>query len=283
MKPFLHARGSVARWGGRPEDYMALHDFIDQTKIAMPDLRHRAVLHNAFGCYLVERVFGHTFKNSDGREVSTRDVAEQHIIEDMGFLPSLEDWLADLPQAVWHGGIHRLPKAERPAMKATPGMALKTAIANLNAARKKYDDELAKLGSETAQAVAEFLGEHIPPGFYVDWTQSTPSFNDGDPCTFSVHDPYVVKSTTEEAEEGHASERDNAVSLTSSYAEVGAQWTQEKVDGLTKTAHAAMKRAWKELPEDMLEAAFGDPARVIIRKDDAGAITFDRSEHSPDY
>lgn len=113
MKPHLHARGSVSRWGGLPADYMAIRDFIDQTKIAMPDMRHRAVLHNAFGCFLIERVFGHAFMNSAGREVSTRDVAEQHIIEDLGFLPSLEDFLDELPQLPWHGGIHRLPKQQR--------------------------------------------------------------------------------------------------------------------------------------------------------------------------
>lgn len=118
MKPFQHAKGSVARWGGEPGDYMAIHDFIDATKIAMPDLRHRAVLHNAFGCFLVERVFGHTLVNSSGREVSTRDIAEQHIIEDMGFLPSLEDWLDDLPIQKWYGGIHRLRKEERPPTPA---------------------------------------------------------------------------------------------------------------------------------------------------------------------
>lgn len=114
MKPFLHARGSVARWGGKPEDYIAIHDLIDHSKIAMPDMRHRAVLHNAFGCFIVERVFGHTITNSDGRQVSTRDVAEEHIKEDLGFIPSLEDFLADLPMQVWHGGIHRLAKQERP-------------------------------------------------------------------------------------------------------------------------------------------------------------------------
>lgn len=118
MKPFLHARGSVRRWGGRPEDYMAIHDLIDSSKAAMPDLRHRACMHHAFGCFVVERVFGHTIMNSDGREVSTRDVAEQHIIEDMGFLPSLEDWLDELPMAAWHGGIHRLAKATRPPTPA---------------------------------------------------------------------------------------------------------------------------------------------------------------------
>ncbi|MGN6108970.1 MAG: DUF6915 family protein, partial [Kofleriaceae bacterium] len=114
MKPFLHARGSASRWGGKPEDYIEIHDFIDSSKAAMPDMRHRAALHNAFGCFLVERVFGRTIVNSDGREVSTRDVAESHIIEDMGFLPSLEDWLDELPLSKWHGGIHRLPRDQRP-------------------------------------------------------------------------------------------------------------------------------------------------------------------------
>lgn len=113
MKPFLHSRGSVKRWGGKPEDYDAIHDFIDGSKAAMPDLRHRAALHHAFGCFIVERVFGRTIVNSDGRELSTRDVAEQHIIEDLGFLPSLEDFLDELPLSTWHGGIHRLPKDKR--------------------------------------------------------------------------------------------------------------------------------------------------------------------------
>ena len=84
----------------------------------MPDLRHRALFHHAMGCYLVERVFGHTLINSSGRQVSTRDVAEEHIIEDMGFLPSVEDWIDALPIEKWHGGIHRLPKDQRPL---TPG------------------------------------------------------------------------------------------------------------------------------------------------------------------
>jgi hypothetical protein len=118
VKPFLHAKGSVSRWGGKPEDYMAIHDFLDSSKACMPDMRHRAVYHHALGCYLVERIFGHTLVNSDGREVSTRDVAEQHIIQDLGFLPSVEDWLDELPMSTWHGGIHRLPKDERPPTPA---------------------------------------------------------------------------------------------------------------------------------------------------------------------
>jgi hypothetical protein len=118
VKGFKHAKGSVARHGGKPDDYIDIHDFIDHTKMAMPDMRHRAILHNAWGCFMVERVFGRTRVNSDGREYSTRDIAEEHIIEDLGFLPSLEDWLDELPLSKWHGGIHRLKKDERPPTPA---------------------------------------------------------------------------------------------------------------------------------------------------------------------
>lgn len=104
MKPFLHAKNSVRRWGGKAEDYQEIHDFIDSTKAAVPDMRHRAVLHNAFGCFLVEKAFGTTLTNSDDKEVSTRDIAEQHIIEDLGYIPTLQDYLRHMPLVEWMGG-----------------------------------------------------------------------------------------------------------------------------------------------------------------------------------
>ena len=58
MKPHLHAKLSVKKFGGTIEDYMDIHEFIDSTKAALPDVRHRAILHSAFGCYLTEKVFG---------------------------------------------------------------------------------------------------------------------------------------------------------------------------------------------------------------------------------
>lgn len=110
MKPFLHARASVKRHGGKPEDYQDIHDFIDSTKIAIPDVRHRAVLHNAFGCFLVEKIFGTTRVNSSGRTYSPRDIAEEHIIEDLGFIPTLERCLANMPKDNWFGGRPRKKK-----------------------------------------------------------------------------------------------------------------------------------------------------------------------------
>ena len=33
----------------------------------------------------------------DGREVFVRDIAEQHVLEDLGHIPSLSDWLREMP------------------------------------------------------------------------------------------------------------------------------------------------------------------------------------------
>ena len=116
MKPHLHSRGSVRRYGGSVEDYQAIHDFIDGSKSQLGDVRHRALLHSTWGIYIVERVFGATLTNSDGKVVSVRDVAEGHVLEDMGTIPSAADWLRSMPLADWMGGIARLPK-DHPARR----------------------------------------------------------------------------------------------------------------------------------------------------------------------
>lgn len=110
MKPHLHSRGSIKRWGGTTADYLPIHDFIDSSKSQLGDVRHRAILHSTWGIYLVERVFGTTLTNADGKTVSVRDVAEQHVLEDLGTIPNLADWLREMPLEPWMGGIHRLSR-----------------------------------------------------------------------------------------------------------------------------------------------------------------------------
>lgn len=104
MKPFLHSRIHAKKYGGVPEDYSDIDDFIDSTKQAVPDVRHRAILHSAFGCFLVERVFGRTRVNSAGKEYSTRDIAEDHIMQDLGFIPTLEKYLNNMEIQPWMSG-----------------------------------------------------------------------------------------------------------------------------------------------------------------------------------
>lgn len=110
MKPFLHGRIHAKKYGGVPEDYADIDDFIDSSKIAFPDIRHRAILHSSFGCYLVEQMFGRTRSNSAGIEYSPRDIAEDHIQQDLGFIPTVENYLENMEVQPWMSGTNRKDK-----------------------------------------------------------------------------------------------------------------------------------------------------------------------------
>lgn len=106
MKPWIHAENSARRFGGKPEDYLAIHDWFDQTKSHMPDMRHRAILHSSFGIFLCEQVFG-TYIAVAGKVVQVRDIAEWHVVEDLGTIPTIQDYLKDMPFYDWLGGKPR--------------------------------------------------------------------------------------------------------------------------------------------------------------------------------
>jgi hypothetical protein len=96
VKPHLHAKTSVRKWGGRVEDYLDIHEFIDSSKAHLADMRHRILLHSSFGIYIAQSVFGHIRMNSEGRYYAVRDIAEDHVLEDLGCIPSVERWLANV-------------------------------------------------------------------------------------------------------------------------------------------------------------------------------------------
>jgi hypothetical protein len=108
-KAWVHAVSSARRWGGKPEDYILVHERMDSTKMAHAEVTHRCVFHSAFGIYLVEEIFGRFVTNSDGRQVFVRDIAERHVLEDLGFIPSLSDWLEELPARPWMAGQRTAP------------------------------------------------------------------------------------------------------------------------------------------------------------------------------
>ncbi|ASN73196.1 hypothetical protein SEA_WARPY_132 [Streptomyces phage Warpy] len=106
---FYHAQSSARKWGGVPEDYIAIHEWIDASKAHFGDARHRALRHHTEGCWEAERVFGLTItvkKQRTGVEVRVpvREIAEQHIFEDLGWIPSLADWLKNMELKEWMGG-----------------------------------------------------------------------------------------------------------------------------------------------------------------------------------
>lgn len=77
---------------------------MDSSKAVIPDIRHRAIFHSSFGCFIVEKVFGTNITNSAGKQISVRDVAEDHIMEDLGFIPTVEKYFATMQIEQWMGG-----------------------------------------------------------------------------------------------------------------------------------------------------------------------------------
>ena len=101
--PLFHAKSSARKYGGKPEDYLAIHNWFDESKSYMGDVRHRALRHHAEGIFLCEKLFGVSITNSDGREVPVRFIGEQHVIEDLGRIPSVSDWLSEMLMKAWMG------------------------------------------------------------------------------------------------------------------------------------------------------------------------------------
>ncbi len=103
-KPWIHAESSAKKYGGKPEDYIEIHNLMDSSKGAIPDNRHRALTHTSwFLSVILEKIFGITIKNSDDKIVSVRDIGEQHIMEDYGgkFIPTAQDFLQNLGHSEW--------------------------------------------------------------------------------------------------------------------------------------------------------------------------------------
>lgn len=99
--PHFHAVSSARLFGGTPADYIAIHNWFDATKSSFADYRHRALRHHAEGIFDCERVFGITLTNSDGKQVPVRYIAEQHVIEDCGRIPTVADWLSRIQPEAW--------------------------------------------------------------------------------------------------------------------------------------------------------------------------------------
>lgn len=96
LNSYYHAVSSARKFGGRPEDYQAIHDWFDATKAHYADWRHRALRHHSLGIFDCEALFGHALTTSEGRVVPVRLIGEQHVTEDCGFIPTVAQWLSHL-------------------------------------------------------------------------------------------------------------------------------------------------------------------------------------------
>jgi len=110
MNSWNHAQSAARKWGGTPEDYIAIQEFIDSSKKVIGDVRHRSLYHHTTGVWLCQEVFGRTItiQRAHGSiQVPVRLIAERHVLEDLGWLPSPADYIDGMPIKSWMSGAQR--------------------------------------------------------------------------------------------------------------------------------------------------------------------------------
>jgi hypothetical protein len=145
--PHHHAISSSRKFGGAPEDYLAIHQWFDESKAHHADFRHRALRHHAEGIFLMESIFGVTIPvrilrcpaggdpagcgstnislGDDGmydcldcglfftpktKQVPTRPIGEQHVKEDLGWIPPATAWLKQIQAEPWMNRSRQLSR-----------------------------------------------------------------------------------------------------------------------------------------------------------------------------
>jgi hypothetical protein len=98
--PYHHALSSTrsfptddpkakTRW----EDHYPLHHFLDSSKAHLADARHRALYHHKTGIEISKRL--PQLKHIP--QTTLQEIATQHILEDISYIPSLTQWISPNP------------------------------------------------------------------------------------------------------------------------------------------------------------------------------------------
>ena len=101
-KPLIHARSCARRFGGSEAEHLPIHQLVDRSKGAASGSNlHRALTHHGEFLWMLEAIFGVTFRAA-GREISTRDCGERHLLEDHhGAIPTPADYWRALDTQRW--------------------------------------------------------------------------------------------------------------------------------------------------------------------------------------
>ena len=106
--PYHHALSSMKKWGGAVEDYLAIHCLVrriekNYRRFPSPGAQAscRGDLHERDHLRLHDSAV-------DGSDHSDKMVGEQHVREDLGFIPSFADWVKAIRPEPWMGRTAKL-------------------------------------------------------------------------------------------------------------------------------------------------------------------------------
>lgn len=125
--------------------------------------------------------------------------------------------------------------------------------------QKKFTEE----GSLLFEEITKQFFEEYPELHSFSWTQYTPYFNDGDECTFGVHEISKINGFSEygddEEDEQVSSTGEPLHNILENHSYNGKNKETKIVNELNKFIDSA--------PEDVLKAIYGDHCRVTIYRD----------------
>ena len=98
---YYHATSSANAFGGVAEDYLEIHEWFDRSRKGTSSILHRMLAHHTAGIADAVEHFGSTITISTGRKVPVSLIGEQHITEDLGFVPTLDDYIGMMACPRW--------------------------------------------------------------------------------------------------------------------------------------------------------------------------------------
>jgi uncharacterized protein YueI len=180
MDPIVHAKNSAKKFGGIPDDYLKIHQYLDISKTLLPDNRHRLFLHNTLGILLTINQFGDYIENSEGVSVPVRYIAESHIIEDLGRIPTIEECANKLDPKDNNDISSRLAAANKEVTKSEKEEGKLWLIMETG---WEYDDNYySKSGAYpvqkrfTSKEEAEKELKQLELGFIEEWVHGYPNY-----------------------------------------------------------------------------------------------------------
>jgi hypothetical protein len=125
--------------------------------------------------------------------------------------------------------------------------------AQINAAQEQFEKAFPALVKDFFAAVPQIKS--------VTWTQYSPYFNDGDACTFSVHDVYFATDDNEDLESYRDADSDGVFS--------GDMYSLRKKTFLTKEQIEICNKLDTMIScnEDTMESMFGNGYIIVLRPD----------------
>ena len=106
--PYHHSLSSVKKWGGDVADYQPIQTGSTSRRKSSPTS-------GTARCGITPRASSWprpfsatTMTLSTGRVIPTRWIGEQHVREDLGFIPSFADWVKAIRPEPWMGRAQKL-------------------------------------------------------------------------------------------------------------------------------------------------------------------------------